>query len=241
MRQGRGICHCDFEPVPFTDNQLIFVSPGQVHGWEVDDSVRGEIMAFSSDWWPGKSEEGHFLHDLPLFFGNAPVPRIALSATDGAGFTRWFRELETEYRRTTDRSQGILRVLIERILLEATRLLPRPTEATLSHPDRLLVRRFFAALEEGFRRTKETADYARDLAVPVRSLTETLRREVGKTPRRLIEERLVLEARRLLAHSTMTVSEIGFELGFADASHFSRFFRRMAGDAPRAFRQDLSR
>ena len=240
MQQGRGVCHCDFTPMPFEANRLIFISPGQVHGWEVDSEVRGKIVAFSADWWPGKSEEGHFLYELPLFFGPTPASQLALSPGDAGQFARWFSELELEYGRTRDRSRGILRALLERILLEARRMLPQSAVEPAAQPYRLLARRFFLALEESFRGRQETADYARELGVPVRSLTETLRREVGKTPKRLIEERLALEARRLLAHSPLTVSEIGFELGFADASHFSRFFRRMTGRAPRAFREEGS-
>ena len=240
MERGEGVCRCDFTPLPFGENQLIFISPGQVHGWEVDGAVRGKIVAFSGDWWPGKSGEGHFLYDLPLFFGPTPASQLILSRQDAGHFARWFRDLELEYGRTENRSRGILRALLERILLEARRRLRPSSGETAISPQRLLARRFFVSLEERFRETQETADYARDLGVPVRSLAEALRREVGKTPKRLIEERLALEARRLLAHSPLTVAEIGFQLGFADASHFSRFFRRMTSCAPRAFREEAS-
>jgi AraC-like DNA-binding protein len=70
-------------------------------------------------------------------------------------------------------------------------------------------------------------------------LTESLRLEIGLTAGELIRARLLLEAKRLLLHSELTVAEIGYELGFEDPSYFSRFVRREIETSPVELRNQL--
>ncbi|MNJ62533.1 HTH-type transcriptional activator RhaS [compost metagenome] len=60
---------------------------------------------------------------------------------------------------------------------------------------------------------------------------------LGMTPMNVINARLVLEAKRMLGHSSLSVKEIAHELGFVDVGYFSRFFRKQAGVSPSGFRE----
>jgi AraC family transcriptional activator of pobA len=99
-----------------------------------------------------------------------------------------------------------------------------------------LVRRFRQAVERSFRVTTSVPDYARALGVTTSHLNESLRLETGLTAGDLIRERLLLEAKRLLLHSELTIAEIAYELGFEDPSYFSRFVRRELKASPAEFR-----
>jgi AraC family transcriptional regulator, transcriptional activator of pobA len=70
-------------------------------------------------------------------------------------------------------------------------------------------------------------------------LSESLRMETGLRPGELIRARLLLEAKRLLLHSELTIAEIGYELGFEDPSYFSRFVRREIETSPVEFRNRI--
>jgi AraC family transcriptional regulator, transcriptional activator of pobA len=87
-----------------------------------------------------------------------------------------------------------------------------------------------------FRASTSVRDYARDLGVTTSHLNESLRLETGLTAGELIRARLLLEAKRLLLHSELTMAGIGYELGFEDPSYFSRFIRRELKTSPAEFR-----
>jgi AraC-like DNA-binding protein len=80
------------------------------------------------------------------------------------------------------------------------------------------------------------AQYAEVLDVTANHLNEAVRSATGATASDTIHERLFLESRRLLLHTSQSVGAIAQDLGFREASYFNRFFKRMAGTTPRAFR-----
>lgn len=81
------------------------------------------------------------------------------------------------------------------------------------------------------------SSHATLLGVSPETLSEIVKKETGKTPGTLIRERILLEAKRLLLHSSLSVAEIAYELTFKDPSYFNRFFRRSTADTPAEFRK----
>ncbi len=105
-----------------------------------------------------------------------------------------------------------------------------------------LFRRFEALVETHYPGHWSVADYAAALAVTPTHLTRLARAATGKPASRLIEERLVREARRHLAFTNLPVATIAYSLGFDDPAYFSRVFARAsAGVSPRAFRERIDR
>ncbi len=92
------------------------------------------------------------------------------------------------------------------------------------------------ALESHFFEVRSVAAYARMLKVTSGHLSESILHHTGRTAGELIRDRLLLEARRLLVHSSLNVAEIAVSLQFEDPSYFSRFFRRSTGVSPGEFR-----
>jgi AraC-like DNA-binding protein len=102
-----------------------------------------------------------------------------------------------------------------------------------------LVRQFHISVERHFHEELTLADYARELGVTANHLNDVVRRETKQSAGSLIRRRRLLDAKRLLSHSTLSVSEVGYGLGFQDPSYFSRFFRKSTGLAPAAFRDAI--
>ncbi|AHF94774.1 hypothetical protein OPIT5_26475 [Opitutaceae bacterium TAV5] len=94
-------------------------------------------------------------------------------------------------------------------------------------------------MEEQILKVQTVGEYAARLHVSPDRLSEAVREATGHPAGELIRQRQLLEARRLLAHTTRSVSEIAYALNFQDPAYFSRFFRRLTGQSPGEFREDF--
>lgn len=140
-------------------------------------------------------------------------------------------------RRPLDIHHALRRSLLESLLLRlanAPGIAPTGTATTgTSRTDRY--GRFLDALELHFRELHHAADYAELLGCSVRTLSRAARDATGKGVRELIDERRLLEARRLLGGARWEARAVAAHLGFTDPANFGRFVRDRTGLAPAAF------
>ncbi|MCW6005158.1 AraC family transcriptional regulator [Micromonospora sp. CPCC 205371] len=101
--------------------------------------------------------------------------------------------------------------------------------------------RFQQELERGYARTRRVEDYAADLGCCVRTLTRASLAATGRSAKQVIDDRVALEAKRLLAGTDLPVAEVGRRLGFAEPTNFGRFFQREVGNSPGGFRAEAAR
>lgn len=110
--------------------------------------------------------------------------------------------------------------------------------ATVTHGNSAhYLQRFRQLLEAGFRAHHPVSHYAQELGITHDRLHAICARELDKTPKSLIAERLAREAALGLERSTLSVKQLSYSLGFRDPAHFSNFFRRMTGLTPGRFRR----
>lgn len=156
-------------------------------------------------------------------------------------------ELDAPVRRTLDlladeyRRLGLLPLrahtevvghLLAVLLLRLTHL---PTASRSPAAGTKAFHRFHQAVEEDYRRTHKVEDYAARLGYSVRNLSRVTQDAVGLSAKRFIDDRVLLEARRMLLHTDLTSASIADRLGFPTPSAFTRFFRNRTGQTPTAF------
>ena len=100
----------------------------------------------------------------------------------------------------------------------------------------VLVARFRAEVERHHARAREVAAYAALLHCTTKTLTRHCRATTGQSPKRIIDDRVVLAARRRLAYEAISVGELADALTFPSVAQFVRFFRRLTSETPQAFR-----
>ncbi|MFL0171792.1 AraC family transcriptional regulator [Mycobacterium sp. SMC-13] len=93
-----------------------------------------------------------------------------------------------------------------------------------------------AAIDANFASTRNTGDYARQLGYSARTINRSALRNTGLTVKQLVDQRALLEAKRLLVHDTASVQAVGRAVGFPEPTTFTRFFRHRAGVTPLEFR-----
>ncbi|MEU6230924.1 AraC family transcriptional regulator [Streptomyces sp. NPDC047042] len=216
--------------------QWLWVRPGHAQCWHPPGDVRGLFVLFEPDVL--RSEVARLL--APLTAHEAPAV-LSPQPDDAAWLEQTALQLLDEHRalgrRQLDVHHALRRSLLESLLL---RLADSPDVTSTAAAVEVTSRRdtyarFVDALELHFRELHRAADYAGLLGCSVRTLSRAARDATGKGVREVIDERRLLEARRLLAGAGWDARAVAVHLGFTDPANFGRFFRNHTGLTPAAF------
>jgi AraC family transcriptional regulator, transcriptional activator of pobA len=212
-------------------NNAFFLPAGTMHGFEIAPRVQGTAVFFGR-------EHGLDLPRAPLFLR----PRDPISQKElVAALENIQRELDGARpgsQRAARHHLGLLAVWLDRQIdrektLEASTGMPTARPAAAQR----LVARYASLLERDFRSNSAVADYAAALGVTPTHLTRACRATCGKTAHKLLEDRLLFEARRLLAETRMPIKDVAERLGYNSPGYFTRAFQKTTGLTPSAFRK----
>jgi len=233
---GAGVNAADFEEHPIRPEAIFLISPGQVHVIRVDLPLHGYMLLFTADFLTleGPALTTTAIADLPFFRPGAPNPVLTPTDQESRRLRPIAQDLLAEFGESAAWRRHMLRARLQTLLLALGRVALR--QGTHVAPPTSSVARFQTLVDEQFRRLHRVSEYARLLALTPGHLNDITRSATGQTASALIDARLVLEAKRLLAHSDAPTAEIATYLGFPDPSYFGRFFRRHVSRAPGAFR-----
>ena len=173
-----------------------------------------------------------------LFFGSSQAPVIKLEEKEIAQFENLSRQFHEDFD-VVDSLQGeMLRSLLKRMLIISTRMIKdRLPQPAINNTGLTVIREFNVLVETHFREFHQVQDYANFLFKSPKTLSNLFPKYGDKTPLMIINERIMLEAKRLLLYSDKSTSQIASELGYNDASNFSKFFKKHQGMSPNAFRK----
>ena len=168
----------------------------------------------------------------------------AANAQEGSPFTRLrhlMELLQQEFLTDSPGRASCLQALGQSFFIHLSRLLVNQAPTTATRQDKGEDLRLFFGFcdlfEQHFREHLTLSEYARRLSLTEARLTDICRRMANRPPKEMIHERLLQEARRLLQFSAIPVSEISYQLGFADPAYFSRFFTKRCGTSPSKYRR----
>ena len=235
VTQGAGRHMVDFCDHPVQDRSIFIVAPGQIHYWSVEPQTQGYLFNFNAEIFAGNSG-GAAAYDEQLRLRLHENPAFYPDDAQAQAVSQIVELIAAEYRRPGRGSTDIVTHLFQVLLLRILRIEQPSVVATPSVAPGLS-RRFALEVERRFLQGSAMADYASALCVSERTLAEATKRATGKTPKEIILDRLLLEAKRLLLHSDMAVADIAYRLNFDDPAYFGRFFRRRTGMAPGEFKR----
>ncbi len=230
---GSGKHTIDFRTYDVTGGQLYFLTPGQVHSWQLSEDIRGFNLFFESHFF--RSRFGNRLFRYPFFHSNQYQP--LLSVTDQQlQLDTLLTYTYSEYSQHTPRNYELLLSYLHILLETSNRIYSKQLldEKFPHYYDR--IRQFEELIEDQLLRNRSIKAYADQMHLSPNHLNAICRRVLGKTASQLYQERLVTEAQRLLLHTGKSAKEISYLLGFEDSSYFGRFFKKHTGKTPSAFR-----
>ena len=195
--------------------------------------TRGWVLEFSPAFLP-QATSVVFSHFFVL--SNVPLD----DAADRRQIDALCALMEDLQARGEDRGPTLAHLLMALLSICQALLLKASAGGGNQHAgDFALFQDFMLLVDAHFRTEKNLGFYARHLKINPRRLAKLCRENLGRTPLAVLEERTVIEAKRLLAQTDLAAKEVAFQLGFEDPSYFTKVFRKITGSTPLAFRKDL--
>ncbi len=237
---GGGRLSLDAEWRDFAAPWLVWVPAGVVHAYEFTPGTDGFVVSIADALLSAAVEHDP---DAALLRGATDgvfTGRLASAEEIAIDLERVAMALLREATGPLPGSAGAATGLVKLILVG---LLRSRTLGAIAEPaiERgALYRRYRRLIEEHLRENWSIGDYAAALHVTADRLHAACVEACGKPPRAVLHDRLLVEAKRLLAYTAQPVAEIAFGLGFNDPAYFSRFFARRAGISAAAFRRGIA-
>lgn len=225
IERGNGFHTIDFERIQLLPRRIVRTRPGQVQSWEFGGEVEATMLLSRAEPLSPALTERRPAADL-----GAESWATALALTESI-------RREQERFDGSAESSHLLTTLLRGV--EALFDRAQVTDSSATVPEPYLA--FRRAIEQDLGSGHKVRDHARLLGYSERTLTRACQRVTGMTAKGVLDQRLTLEAKRLLAHSDTSAAAIGVQLGFTEATNFGKFFLRNTGQRPAQFRAGLHR
>lgn len=238
VTRGGGVFHAEGESNPFNHNALLSVPLACVHGFDFKPGTDGWILTASGSLIERIAHENAELRPVLTEANAMPLP-----ADITAAMVTKFESLMMEFRSNLPGRRTAAEALLIGILVAALRrkLQLLPNKASKTGADSVLASKYRSLIEENFRTTLKVADYAKRLCVSSERLRQACVRSTASSPLTLLNARRLLEAKRSLLYTGMSVGLIAEACGFPDPAYFSRFFTQRTGVSPMVYRTKQQR
>jgi AraC family transcriptional activator of pobA len=192
----------------------------------------GELISFKRAML--EEEDKDFLLDLFRIFNvQGEFSCLRLDADSASALGDIYRIMEQEYAKENnfEMMKALLKVLLLKLI--SVKQLEFPGHDV--HQKR--VYEFLMLLESNFHTVTNIDFYAGKLGISSKRLNQILKEKLDKTGTQIIHDRIILEAKRRMIHTDVTIKEIAYDLGFSDRPYFSRFFKKQTGQTPEEFQK----
>ena len=236
IQMGEGIHDIDFVRHPVVNQSIFLLRPGQVHQLQLKAGTTGYLMEFDNEFYHPTNETSK----QRLRKANSK----AFCQLDEKRFERLNAVLSTIFDEYTNQQEGYqdaIKANLEVFYIEYVRQSPEPKSNTKGVNSYVQERfdEFIELLETHIISHKLVSQYTDLMILSQYQLNEITKASVGKTASELIDEHIILEAKRYLLATPRQIKDIAWDLGYEDVSYFIRFFKKHTGHSPDAFRKNF--
>lgn len=231
---GGGQHHIDFRTFPIFNNSVHFVSPGQVHNVVRKEDSKGFVLLFSRDFYSANNQA---LKQFPFLNNNSSEPILNLNEEHFKVLNELILNIRGEKNESNSFADDLIKNYLNTFLIYCKRYFNDDKKRKVFSNDSLIFR-FKQLVEENYLKIHTVSEYANLLNSSEKQLATATKKEIGESPKTLIDERIVLEAKRMVLHTNHSFQEIAFFLNFTDASHFAKFFKSKTTVSPSQFREE---
>lgn len=238
--EGSGHMVINNERFAVQPKTLCIIGPHQMHTFEELESADGILFFFCQDFYV---EEFSFIRLLNVFSytsytaSNVCIPCIPLSENEYTSVNTVLNSIESEYESYTHSNSSaiIIRSLLNIILLKLTELYEAKSGKN-NHNDSIIIHSLSHLVESYFIKEQQLGFYTSAFNISESQLNDICNKHFNSGLKKILQNRLMQEARKLLLSSELSVSEIAFKLNFEDNSYFCKVFKSKTGLTPKRFR-----
>jgi len=229
----------DFKVYDTTCPSLFFISPNQVLSIEELGDEAGHLIFYNQDFYCIQIHDDEVACDGLLYNNIHNMPMTEVPGPESTFIDNLFIQIENEFSLRDCSQEEMLRTYLKQIFIKSTRLWK------VQHVNDIMVgqnndieffRRFTQLVEANYKEKHNVADYADILAIAPKTLTHKFKRMNLPQPNEIIKRRIILEAKRLLVHTSKSAKEIAYDLGYEDPAYFSRLFFIKTSETPFGFK-----
>ncbi|GAB3114685.1 helix-turn-helix transcriptional regulator [Bordetella tumbae] len=241
MSRAQGTHMLDFQHLEVRDGAVFFLTPGQLHAWTSSVAPQGYVMNISTAFFTHMFPRADDIAKFPFFHPTSGNPVLYLTRDQHDDMLPLLQAMEQEQQGRQPGRYDVIRSYLLILLTQLRRVYPIDDRTRTAGPSYPLVKRFALLIETQYLAYNSIQQYANALYVSARQLNEATKRATGRTASQLIQDRILLEAKRLLSNTESGIADIAFQLNFEDPAYFTRFFKKHTAMTPGEFRKvDLS-
>lgn len=219
----------------FHKNQVVCLT--ELHKLDFATVTNAKIIRFNRSFYCIVEHDSEVGCKGILFFGASQLPIIVIPKDEIEKFQIIWRTLELEFDSKDNLQLEMLQSIIKRFVILCTRIYKsQENYNAIEHSSMDIIREFNFLVENHFKTIHTVAEYADLLNKSPKTLSNLFSKLSSKSPLQYIQDRKLLEAKRLLKFTDKSIKEIAFEIGFEDTQAFSRFFKNYQGLSPSDFK-----
>lgn len=238
IEAGGGSHFVDYNQIELHPNTLYFFHKDIVQQFDKGThELKGKAILFTDTFFSESEQDSKFLKTTDLFNHLLDISSIQKVEVI-KHFKTTFAQIADELQNERDVSQKvILKNLLQNFLLIAEREIKSNAGSNCNNMDLSYVIQFKNQLESGFREKRTVSFYTDKIGLTEKRLNQATKKILGKTAKEVIDDRVVLEIKRLLVNTADSVKEIGFLLGFDEPTYFIHYFKKHTSTTPVEFRE----
>jgi AraC family transcriptional regulator, transcriptional activator of pobA len=243
VKEGYGKLKVDFNEYDFGANSLFAFSPYQPYILIEEKNISGIAINFHSDFFCIHKHHKEVSCNGVLYNNIYRPPIVMIDETTAATLNMLCTQMKTEMQNPELAQYELLVSYLKIFLITAARLKTQQQPEVMAElkdqKEPFILQKLKDAIEQNFKSKHSPADYAKILYITPKALAKITKAHFNKTLSSLINERIIIEAKRELYLTNKTVKEIAYELGYSDEYYFSRFFKVNADVSPQLYRETV--
>ena len=238
--EGSGRHFIDFNWFPVQQNSLVYLTKEQINAFEFSDNLKGFCMLFTEEYFVNCFS--NLPEDFVFRLFNPQLFSPILQIPAGSDFVDYFNLLQKEYSRPEAFNQkNIINALFTVLISKAEDIKQHQTFYIKDAAKMSLFQKFTSLIETNLTESRSVNFYADRLAISYKHLNAVCKELVNKTAKNVIDDYIILQAKRSLINSTMKSTELAYSLGFEDPTNFTKYFKKKTGLTPKSFINSLKR
>jgi len=228
----------DFREYGLKENTVFFVSPGQIHQIVTPKKPKGWVITFSKSFLQHHHISEEFIERINLFNSFEERPPLLLSEESAEKMHHIFEMMEADFNSPGELQIALMSAYLKIFLIFCVNSCDRgEQELTDDHGGKSILKNFKSLVKGNYRKMHKVSEYAEIMTITPKYLNQVVKSLLGQTAKEVIQEKIVLNAKRELKYSDKSIKEIAYELGFNDPLYFSSFFKKCEGVSPGKFRE----